>query len=136
MLRGEDFASRLALLRQLWQFSDQGGDMSIESDSSSAYAPIRQRGMMWWRYAQATAKEGHITSEGLISSVLPSMIEQNVALPYITNFHQVVKGQENADYQVMVHIGKMMMLRDWIGFRWLVNMNCVVARFSIFMTPW
>ena len=88
--------------------------MSIESDSFSAYAPIRQRGMMWWRYAQAAAKEGHISSEGLISSALPSMIEQNVALPYVANFHQVVKGQENADYQVMVHIGKMMMLRDWI----------------------
>lgn len=88
--------------------------MSIEDDELSAYAPIRMRGMLWWKYAQLAAKDEHVNAVGLISQALPTMIEQYLVRLYLTQFEEVVRGQENASYLAGVQLAKVLMLRDWV----------------------
>lgn len=88
--------------------------MTIKDDENSAYAPIRQRGMFWWKYAQTAANEGHINPVGMISPQLPDMIMNHPVRLYLKQFEEVVKGQENASFLVGVQLAKVMMLRHWI----------------------
>lgn len=88
--------------------------MSIKDDEFSPYAPIRQRGMFWWKYGQAAARDGHVTPAGMISGQLPSMIERYLVRLYVTGFADTVRGQENADELIGVHLAKTMMLRHWV----------------------
>lgn len=88
--------------------------MSLKDDELSAYAPIRQRGMLWWKYGQAAAKDGHITAAGMISGQLPSMIEQYLVRLYVSGFAETVRGQENASNLIGVHLAKTLMLRHWV----------------------
>ncbi len=88
--------------------------MSIKDDELSAYAPIRQRGMLWWKYGQVAAKDGHVNAEGMMSGQLPSMIEQYLVRLYISSFADTVRGQENASTLIGVHLAKTLMLRHWV----------------------
>lgn len=88
--------------------------MSIKDDEFSAYAPIRQRGMLWWKYGQAAAKDRHVTAEGMISGQLPTMIEQYLVRLYVSGFADTVRSEENASHLMGVHLAKTLMLRHWV----------------------
>ena len=88
--------------------------MSFKDDEVSAYAPIRQRGLLWWKYARLAGKDGHVTGKGLISIELPLMIEDYLMALYITQFYDVTKNQENAAYLVGIHAAKVEMFRHWV----------------------
>jgi hypothetical protein len=62
--------------------------MSIKVDSLSPYAPIRRRGLHWWKYAILAGKDGHVTANGMISAELPQMIENYLMASYIKQFHE------------------------------------------------
>lgn len=88
--------------------------MSIKDDESSAYAPIRQRGVLWWKYAQTAAKDGHVNAEGMISGQLPLMIEQYLVRLYVSAFADTVRGQENASHLNGIHLAKTLLFRHWV----------------------
>ncbi len=88
--------------------------MNRDTDQLSIYAPIRSRRDLWWKYALAAAKDGHVNSKGMIANDLPSMINKFLIPAYATGFREATVNQPNADYLWMQHSAKISMFRDWV----------------------
>ena len=50
-------------------------------DSMSAYAPIRQRNQLWWKYGSMAGKEGRVSADGRIARDLNQMIDDYLLNP-------------------------------------------------------
>ena len=90
------------------------GDGGRASDALSVYAPIRQRGALWWRYARQVANDGHVVADGRISPVLMPAIEQTLIPLYAERTQDVVQGQANAGDVLGMSLAKIMVLRHWV----------------------
>lgn len=85
-----------------------------EAAKKSPYAPIRQRNALWWRYAQLAAKDGHVTSNGMISNTLLSMIDEYLCSTYLHAFREVSQSNPNFNEEFHVYGAKVMVYRHWV----------------------
>lgn len=88
--------------------------MNRDTDLVSAYAPIRSRRDLWWKYALLAAKDGHVNAAGMISDALPRMIEEYLIPMYLSGFREATADQPNADYLWSLHAAKITMFRHWV----------------------
>lgn len=88
--------------------------MSIKDDELSPYAPIRQRGLLWWKYAKLAGKDGCITANGMISDELLQMIQSYLIPLYLTQFHATTKSLPNASHLIGTQAAKVEMFRHLV----------------------
>lgn len=86
----------------------------MQDDSMSAYAPIRQRNQLWWKYGSMAGKEGRVSADGRIASNLNRMIDDYLIRLYAEGF--VANSRNHPDFPEMFgyYAAKIEGLQHWV----------------------
>lgn len=86
----------------------------MQDDSQSAYAPIRQRNLLWWKYGTLAGKEGRVVADGRIASDLNQMIDDYLINLYAEGF--VASARDHPDFPEMMgyYAAKIEGLQHWV----------------------
>jgi hypothetical protein len=85
----------------------------MDNTLKSPYAPVRLRDLGWWRYAQQAAKDGKITSRGMIAPQFPDEIWRDLVVPLARMASEAAQTADEKD-AVGQLVAKAMQFRQWI----------------------